>query len=118
MHSDGDDPRTAKEPITPARDPASIDRDGLVGVGELLTPRWPRLPSEEEDLLPGWGDGNEHETTVMENRSTTSDNDIDRDSPWTIEAVDAEQDDFEVSGLFFMHSSAITQLIASDFWRA
>ena len=30
------------EPVTPGRDPANIDRRGLVGVGELATPRWTR----------------------------------------------------------------------------
>src|ERR1700728_707836 len=32
------------EPSTPAKDPATIDRRGLVGVGELSTPRWDRAP--------------------------------------------------------------------------
>ena len=31
-----------REPVTPGKDPASIDRRGLVGVGELATPRWVR----------------------------------------------------------------------------
>lgn len=51
-------------PATPARD---IDRRGLVGVGELTTPRWTRTDNEEEEP----------------------------DSPWTIEAVDGEDSEKE-----------------------
>lgn len=63
------------EPETPSRDPGNIDRNGLVGVGELTTPRWasdsssmsfhqPRPspsnapiyePYEKEDVTPSWG---------------------------------------------------------------
>ncbi|KAF8626154.1 hypothetical protein AX15_005048 [Amanita polypyramis BW_CC] len=64
------------EPLTPARNPASIDRRALVGVGELATPRWAKSsrhedPSPSEEQVPG-GDQDEP------------------DSPWTIEAVDGE----------------------------
>ncbi|KAL4249574.1 protein kinase superfamily protein [Abortiporus biennis] len=80
------------DPITPNKDPALIDRRGLVGVGELATPRWTRNerrhevdvedPVDEVQEDEGWVD-----TGV----------DIDRekdmpDSPWTIEAVDGEQE--------------------------
>ncbi|KAF9514476.1 hypothetical protein BS47DRAFT_1376510, partial [Hydnum rufescens UP504] len=34
------------DPMTPARDPASIDRRVLVGVGELATPRWATGPRD------------------------------------------------------------------------
>ncbi|KAG9003050.1 hypothetical protein FRB94_003413 [Tulasnella sp. JGI-2019a] len=59
------------DPQTPARDPAAIDRRGLVGVGELTTPRWVQNTSsrrvwegkeetvEEEDandIDNGWPD--------------------------------------------------------------
>nr|AXF50741.1 protein kinase [Inonotus obliquus] len=88
--------RPIREPSTPVRDPASIDRNDLVGVGELRTPRWPKLPSSEESL-PHFSVG----IRVGANRDDdddyrdASDEDNDRDSPWTIEAVDGEQDDSE-----------------------
>jgi dual specificity tyrosine-phosphorylation-regulated kinase 2/3/4 len=74
------------EPVTPGN-PAMIDRRGLVGVGELATPRWarqdqnhfePELPIAEVEaegydvIVPGGGE------------------DDPPDSPWTIEAVDGE----------------------------
>ncbi|KAF8163096.1 hypothetical protein B0H34DRAFT_307783 [Crassisporium funariophilum] len=74
------------EPVTPARNPAMIDRRGLVGVGELTTPRWARSeqdtdpnPSTSEPELEGY------DVIVSE--------DVEQDlpdSPWTIEAVDGE----------------------------
>jgi dual specificity tyrosine-phosphorylation-regulated kinase 2/3/4 len=59
-------PLPSADPHTPARDPGSIDRRGLVGVGELATPRWPR--------------DDPHQVDRDEN-----------DSPWTIEAIDGEE---------------------------
>jgi dual specificity tyrosine-phosphorylation-regulated kinase 2/3/4 len=66
----------AYEPVTPAKDAATIDRRGLVGVGELTTPRWVKQSSTET---------NDHD----------HDSDDLPDSPWTIEAVDGELDDPE-----------------------
>jgi len=71
------------EPVTPARDPASIDRRGLVGVGELATPRWTRAPRVDDDedpvdLAPNNDDGDYEQEHP--------------DSPWTIEARDGETD--------------------------
>lgn len=63
------------EPQTPSRDPSAIDRQGLVGVGELATPRWasdasslssaypkdspadiPTYdPYAKQDITPSWG---------------------------------------------------------------
>lgn len=89
--------RSPQEPSTPARDPALIDRNDLVGVGELRTPRWPKLPSSEESLshfATGIHVGGKSNDVSGRDES---DEDNDRDSPWTIEAVDGEQDDFEVS---------------------
>ena len=49
------------EPKTPGRDPANIDRKGLIGVGELATPRWvhpregpnARVEDERDSPPPG-----------------------------------------------------------------
>ena len=73
--------RRVTEPITPARDPASIDRRGLVGVGELATPRWtraPRVDDDEDQADPTLNDNNRDYELE------------DSDSPWTIEARDGE----------------------------
>ena len=70
------------EPQTPAR---NIDRRGLVGVGELATPRWSRgdnsyyqvTPEEAENYQPNTPAGQEERADAP-------------DSPWTIEAIDGE----------------------------
>ena len=41
--------RHVTEPITPTRDPASINGRDLVGVRELATPRWTRAPHADDD---------------------------------------------------------------------
>jgi dual specificity tyrosine-phosphorylation-regulated kinase 2/3/4 len=66
------------DPVTPAKDPAAIDRRGLVGVGELATPRWGRHVREHEDLPQN------------QDQEQEDDDDDESDSPWTIEAVDGE----------------------------
>ncbi|KAG6841209.1 hypothetical protein C0991_000871 [Blastosporella zonata] len=81
------------EPVTPARDPAAIDRRGLVGVGELATPRWtraetqqiapPPMPETPEEI-------EEYEVVVPDNSEEDA-----PDSPWTIEAVDGEPSEKE-----------------------
>ncbi|KAJ7632309.1 hypothetical protein FB45DRAFT_912113 [Roridomyces roridus] len=81
------------DPVTPARDPAMIDRRGLVGVGELTTPRWTRAGHNKEDtvvpvLLP-LGEDIEDRVSPVEDRPDTP------DSPWTIEAVDGEMSERE-----------------------
>lgn len=79
--------RHINEPTTPARDPAGIDRKGLIGVGELATPRWGRPP--QQDL-----DDEEREEIEDGNRLGAADEDQDGpDSPWTIEAVNSESDE-------------------------
>ena len=69
----------AESPVTPARDPASIDRRGLVGVGELTTPRWSKT-KHADDIV----------TRKVEPMPTQEEEENDPDSPWTIEAVDGE----------------------------
>jgi len=68
------------EPLTPARD---IDRKGLVGVGELATPRWDKSRQSHAD------DSHLDDDVVVVNDSP--------DSPWTIEAVDGESDEVIIS---------------------
>ncbi|KAG5645025.1 hypothetical protein DXG03_007204 [Asterophora parasitica] len=80
--------RHISEPVTPARDPAGIDRRGLVGVGELATPRWTRTEKQEDEPpLPGTSkEEEEYEVVVV---PEDAEEDV-PDSPWTIEAVDGE----------------------------
>ncbi|KAF8636499.1 hypothetical protein AX17_003314 [Amanita inopinata Kibby_2008] len=72
------------EPATPARDPASIDRRELVGVGELATPRWARTEQVEDQANTREGQENFRVATPEGARPEQP------DSPWTIEAVDGE----------------------------
>lgn len=73
------------DPVTPARDPAGIDRRGLVGVGELATPRWTRAPrADDEDLFT--------RPEPLEEEAEDLDELDSPDSPWTIEAVDGDGD--------------------------
>jgi dual specificity tyrosine-phosphorylation-regulated kinase 2/3/4 len=71
------------EPPTPAKDPATIDRRGLVGVGELSTPRWDRAPQAIAEDGPD--DGDDYELILPEDTESGV-----PDSPWTIEAIDGE----------------------------
>ena len=88
--------RHVTEPVTPARDPASIDRRGLVGVGELATPRWTRAPRVDDDEDPA-------DLTV--NNDDGDYEQEDPDSPWTIEARDGEIESMDHVGRPF--SSAL-----------
>ncbi|KJA27320.1 hypothetical protein HYPSUDRAFT_131397 [Hypholoma sublateritium FD-334 SS-4] len=80
------DPPLLVEPVTPARNPASIDRRGLVGVGELTTPRWAREDSgsDNEELLSD-PEAEGYELVIPDDIQEDQ-----PDSPWTIEAVDGE----------------------------
>ncbi|KAG6816950.1 hypothetical protein H0H87_001465 [Tephrocybe sp. NHM501043] len=85
--------RNIIEPVTPARDPAAIDRRGLVGVGELTTPRWTRAETQEINpppVLETPKEVEEYEVVVPE----AAEEDL-PDSPWTIEAVDGEPSEKE-----------------------
>ncbi|KAF8652724.1 hypothetical protein AX16_004223 [Volvariella volvacea WC 439] len=81
------------DPITPARDPTTIDRRALVGVGELATPRWVRkgkpslLESSSSISNPLVNGG-----AMLQDIGSNDD----PDSPWTIEAVDGEWSEKEV----------------------
>ncbi|KAI0807072.1 hypothetical protein C8Q74DRAFT_1362620 [Fomes fomentarius] len=82
------------EPVTPGRDPAAIDRRTLVGVGELTTPRWARGARNDDFEFVA----QERVDEVVEEEAVEvegQEDDRDSDSPWTIEAIDGEQDETE-----------------------
>jgi len=81
--------RHVTEPVTPARDPASIDRRGLVGVGELATPRWTRAPRVDDD---------EDQVDSTPNNDNGDYEQEDPGSPWTIEARDGEVESMDHVG--------------------
>jgi dual specificity tyrosine-phosphorylation-regulated kinase 2/3/4 len=83
--------RSAQDPVTPAKDPATIDRRGLVGVGELTTPRWSRTEHNSDVETPSNAEEiGEFDVLVLEGTHDDA-----PDSPWTIEAVDGEVSDKE-----------------------
>ncbi|TFY59885.1 hypothetical protein EVJ58_g5496 [Rhodofomes roseus] len=85
---------TVHEPVTPGRDPAAIDRRGLVGVGELATPRWVRGPRHDEVEIDEQLDEVEEEPSQGEDGVVMVDEEQDLpDSPWTIEAIDGEPEE-------------------------
>lgn len=104
--------RHVTEPVTPARDPASIDRRGLVGVGELATPRWTRAPRVDDD-----GDDNDDDDQA--DLTLTNDNgdyeQEDPDSPWTIEARDGEIEGVDHVGIhYFLLCAVLIAIQMSD----
>lgn len=80
------------EPVTPARNPAMIDRRGLVGVGELATPRWARGGDSRIDPEEPASDGEIETYDVIIPEDVEEDQ---PDSPWTIEAIDGESSERE-----------------------
>jgi dual specificity tyrosine-phosphorylation-regulated kinase 2/3/4 len=88
--------RIPNEPVTPVRDPANIDRKGLVGVGELSTPRWGKMLRHTHGDDTEVQDEQIHGEDVLEEDATEFIIDEAEkdgpDSPWTIEAVDGESD--------------------------
>jgi dual specificity tyrosine-phosphorylation-regulated kinase 2/3/4 len=87
--------RIPNEPVTPVRDPANIDRKGLVGVGELATPRWGRMQRRTHDDDTDIQDEQHGEDVLEEDGTELIIDEVDKDgpdSPWTIEAVDGESD--------------------------
>lgn len=86
--------RRVNEPTTPARDPAGIDRKGLIGVGELATPRWGRPPQQDPEDEEREDDIEEEVEEGIELEAPDEEQDG-PDSPWTIEAVNSESDEKE-----------------------
>ena len=76
-----------------------IDRRGLVGVGELTTPRWARTEGDNEHDLPTQG-GELDGYDVIVSDDVEEDQ---PDSPWTIEAVDGESSEKEEVIFFNLH---------------
>jgi len=92
------------DPVTPHRDPSKIDRRILHGLGELATPRWTRSVTHREDDIHGL-DQDDLEPPLPEEPE-----DIDSDSPWTIEAVDGEDDDEERDQVYLSFRCSPIQL--------
>ncbi|KAI0043563.1 hypothetical protein FA95DRAFT_1609296 [Auriscalpium vulgare] len=80
------------DPVTPHKDPASIDRRGLHGLGELATPRWTR---SERNRDADADDRSELDEVQEEGETSYIDDQEDDapDSPWTIEAIDGEDEE-------------------------
>ena len=76
-----------QDPVTPHRDPSKIDRRVLHGLGELATPRWTRTVASRDDDLHAL-DQDDLDPPLPEEPE-----EIDSDSPWTIEAIDGEEDE-------------------------
>lgn len=88
--------RSANEPVTPGKDPAAIDRRGLVGVGELTTPRWARGERHHDIEIDERVDEADEGDLGEDIDVAPVEEDVERDlpdSPWTIEAIDGEQDE-------------------------
>ncbi|KAF8507320.1 hypothetical protein BU17DRAFT_78128 [Hysterangium stoloniferum] len=89
------DPTHELAPITPARDPSTIDRRGLVGVGELATPRWATREGDHGPWTSGPpsdpGDVPDQPVEIADEAQESG-----PDSPWTIEAIDGDGDEVEV----------------------
>ncbi|KAI0290467.1 hypothetical protein BC826DRAFT_1026615 [Russula brevipes] len=77
------------DPVTPHRDPSKIDRRVLHGLGELATPRWTRSVANREDDVHAL-DQDDLEPPLPEEPE-----DVQSDSPWTLEAIDGEEEDEE-----------------------
>ena len=99
--------RSDASPLTPARDPANIDRNGLVGVGELATPRWGKLLRRAQENHDDDDDSPLDVLQEEDNAEVVAPNvePDSPDSPWTIEAVDGELDDQDQVGFFFFKAA-------------
>jgi dual specificity tyrosine-phosphorylation-regulated kinase 2/3/4 len=100
--------------MTPVRDPATIDRRGLVGVGELATPRWAKVERySEEDVVPKRKQSDDIFSEGFEVIVPESENEG-PDSPWTIEAIDGELDERdEVSVKSLSHSQLTNSIVVA-----
>ena len=81
------------QPTTPHRDPATIDRGALHGLGELATPRWTRRNRDEDEEQYTQDLSVVHESPGQDEPQQDGAEQDAPDSPWTIEAIDGEGDD-------------------------
>ncbi|KAG8926030.1 hypothetical protein FRC01_009429 [Tulasnella sp. 417] len=78
------------DPQTPARDPAAIDRRGLIGVGELATPRWVQTISSRKNW-DGKGESVQEEPVEYFPAEPPSDAaSMPNSPPWTTDAVETD----------------------------
>lgn len=77
--------------------PAEIDREALVGVGDLTTPRWTQFTrfTTEKNTQNELADMSFNQQLVSQDADGHSDEDL-PGSPWTIEAIDGDVDALEV----------------------
>lgn len=87
--------RTQNEPTTPARNPAMIDRRGLVGVGELATPRWTKHEKQHDEFDLSTIDAEAEGYDIVLPDTLDEEAPDMPDSPWTIEAIDGETSEKE-----------------------
>ncbi len=99
-----------RDPVTPGKDPASIDRRGLVGVGELTTPRWARGERRDEIEIDEQVDEVDEDELAevigeeVDGHREELEEEVDvPDSPWTIEAIDGEPDEIDEVMLPLFH---------------
>lgn len=86
------------QPTTPHRDPATIDRAALHGLGELATPRWTRRNRDEDEEQYIQDLSVVHESPARDEPQQDEEDIAEQDapdSPWTIEAIDGEGDEQE-----------------------
>ncbi|KAG8955232.1 hypothetical protein FRC00_005551 [Tulasnella sp. 408] len=77
------------DPQTPARDPAAIDRRGLIGVGELATPRWVQSISSRKNWGGKGESVQEEPVEYFPPEPPTADAAMPNSPPW-VDAVEAE----------------------------
>ncbi|ELU44654.1 hypothetical protein AG1IA_01285 [Rhizoctonia solani AG-1 IA] len=98
-------------PDTPARDPASIDRRGLVGVGELATPRW---TVARDARVVSHGHHEHHQDGI--HPPHTPGEEV-PNSPWTIEAIEASDSGdgrFPRSGLATSSRTSLSSSVSAS----
>lgn len=81
------------DPQTPARDPSAIDRRGLIGVGELATPRWVQSISSRKNWGGKGESVQEEPVEYFSAEQPTSESSMPNSPPWTTDAgeVDSPQ---------------------------
>lgn len=108
--SRNDSPVHTTEEGDSVRDSILRDRNGLVGLGELQTPRWSKTANFLKDIHDEAADDDDDDILRRHTNRPASDND--RDSPWTIEAVDGEPEEaVDVSTYTFTYTVYLILLL-------